>query len=61
MPGNVRLAKGEAGIPKSSVINVSQVHAIDRAFIESRVGTVSSEKLENVKAGLHVLFELPPA
>jgi mRNA interferase MazF len=58
MPGNVRLNKGEAGIPKPSVINVSQIHAIDRAYIESRIGTITAEKLELVKSGLQVLFDL---
>ena len=59
MPGNVRLNKGEAGIPKPSVINVSQIHAIDRTFIESRIGTISAEKLNLVRSGLQILFDLP--
>lgn len=58
MPGNVRLNKGESGIPKPSVINISQIHAIDRVYIDSRIGTLSIEKINLVKAGLSILFDL---
>lgn len=58
MPGNVRLNKGEAGMPKSSVVNISQIHSIDRAYIESKIGTVPAEKLQLVKSGLQVLFDI---
>jgi mRNA interferase MazF len=58
MPGNVRLNKGEAGIPKPSVVNVSQIHSIDREYIDSRIGTLTSEKFQMVKAGLKTLFDL---
>ena len=58
MPGNVGLARGEAGIPKSSVINLSQIHSIDRAYIESKIGTLSSDKLKLVQTGLRTVFDL---
>jgi mRNA interferase MazF len=58
MPGNVRLAKGEAGIPKSSVVNISQLHAIDRSFIDSRIGTITNEKLKLVKTGLRAILDI---
>ena len=58
MPGNVRLSKGEAGIPKASVVNISQIHSIDRSFIESRIGTLPSGRLKLVKSGIQLLFDL---
>ena len=58
MPGNIRLSKGEAGIPKASVVNISQTHSLDRTFIESRIGTLGSEKLQLVRSGLKILFDL---
>ena len=59
LPGNVRLLQGEAGIPKASVINLSQLHAIDRAYIVEKIGTVSGTKLEQLKNGMRILFGLP--
>lgn len=58
MPGNVRLHKGEGGIPKASVINVSQIHSIDRHYIQAKVGALSSDKFKLVKQGLRTLFDL---
>lgn len=56
MPANVRLSKGEGGIPKPSVVNLSQIHSIDRAFVDSKIGTISAETLEWVKAGVRVVL-----
>lgn len=58
LPGNVRLHKGDGGIPKASVVNLSQIHSIDRQFIRSRIGTLSAEKVEQVKAGVKVVLGL---
>jgi len=30
LPGNVRLRKGEAGLPRASVVNVTQIATVDR-------------------------------
>jgi mRNA interferase MazF len=57
LPGNVRLMKGEGGIPKASVVNLSQIHSIDRAFIQSRIGSLPADKLILVKEGLKIVFE----
>jgi mRNA interferase MazF len=57
-PGNVRMLKGEAGIPKASVINLSQVHSIDRDYIEAKIGSLSSPKLAAVKHGLALILDL---
>lgn len=59
LPGNVRLQHGEAGMPKASVINVSQIHAIDRTYIEEKIGTVSGAKLSQIQEGLRTFFGLP--
>jgi mRNA interferase MazF len=56
MPGNVRLLKGEAAMRKPSVINLSQIHAIDRRFIESKIGSLSVTKIRSVLSGLKTVF-----
>src|SRR5690348_96173 len=47
-PGNVRLAKSEAGLPKPSVVNVSQVLTIDRELLTLRVKVLSSRTMQRV-------------
>src|SRR5438105_12711136 len=42
MPGNVRLRRGEAGLPQASVVNVSQIRTIDRTRLIERVGVLGA-------------------
>lgn len=56
MPGNVRLRRGDAGLPRASVVNVSQVRTIDRAGLRDRVGLLPASKLREVLKGLALLF-----
>ncbi|MCB1034379.1 MAG: type II toxin-antitoxin system PemK/MazF family toxin [Acidobacteria bacterium] len=55
-PGNVRLEKGEAGLPKASVVNVSQVFTVDKEILVQRVGKLSPERLAQVLEGLNLLL-----
>ena len=56
MPGNVRLARGEAGLPHASVVNVSQIRTIDRTRLGDRVGALRPAKLRLVLQGLVLLL-----
>jgi mRNA interferase MazF len=56
--GNVRLRKGEAGLPRPSVVNVSQLRTIDKTALQARAGRLSRERLRQVVAGLGVVFEM---
>jgi mRNA interferase MazF len=58
LPGNVRLTKGEAALPRPSVINLSQIHSIGRAYIREKIGSLSTKKWETVKAGLKLVLAL---
>jgi mRNA interferase MazF len=56
MPGNVRLRRGEAGLPRASVVNVSQIRTIDRARLEERVGVLGAGKMREILKGLALLL-----
>lgn len=56
MPGNVRLRRGEAGLPRASVVNVSQIRTIDRARLVDRVGVLGAGKMRDVLKGLALLL-----
>jgi mRNA interferase MazF len=56
-PGNVRLHKGEAGLPRPSVVNVTQMAAVDKARIEGRIGTVSRARLQEIWEGVKLVLE----
>jgi len=56
MPGNVRLRRGEAGLQRASVVNVSQLRTIDRSRLCERIGTLAPVRTLEVLAGLALLF-----
>ena len=60
MPGNVRLRKGEAGLPQPSVVNVSQLRTVDRSRLVERIGGVSDERLAHVLRGLALVLGIEP-
>jgi mRNA interferase MazF len=56
-PGNVPLKKGEAGLRKAGVVNVSQILTVDKADLVERVGKLSASAARAVQEGLHLLFD----
>ena len=56
-PGNVLLKKGEANLPKTSVVNVSQILTVDKAELVGCVGKLSAAAIGAVRDGLHLLFD----
>jgi mRNA interferase MazF len=57
-PGNVRLGRGDSGLPKPSVVNVSQVLTVDRGVLEEPVRVVSARVMERVNLGLRLALGL---
>ena len=58
-PGNVLLKKGEANLPKASVVNVSQILTVDKAELTECLGTLTGTAATAVRDGLHLLFDRP--
>jgi mRNA interferase MazF len=58
-PGNVRLAPGDGGVPRASVVNVSQICTIERACLTQRLGVLSQALRDRVDAGVRLVLELP--
>jgi len=56
MPGNVRLKKGEANLPRPSVVNVTQVRTIDRDRLGERIGALTPRRRRDVLVGLALVF-----
>jgi mRNA interferase MazF len=56
-PGNVLLKKGEANLPKASVVNVSQILTVDKAELVECAGTLNGDAAGEVRDGLLLLFD----
>jgi mRNA interferase MazF len=57
-PGNVRLGKADSGLPKPSVVNVSQLITIDKSLLTARVKTLSQKTLTQVDQGIKLVLSL---
>lgn len=56
MPGNVRLRKGEAGLRRPSVVNVTQLATVDKARLTKQVGRLSANRVTEVARGLALVL-----
>lgn len=57
-PGNVRAAKGETGLPKPSVVNLSQILTIDKALLTERVRPLPAAVMTQIDRGLRLVIGL---
>jgi mRNA interferase MazF len=56
-PGNVLLNRGEAKLRRPSVVNVSQVIAVDRADLIEHIGRLSGSRVRQIVQGIALLIE----
>ena len=56
-PGNLLLRKGEANLPRPSVVNVSQIVTVDKSVLKEKIGTLSRQKVLEIVAGLRLVLE----
>jgi len=57
-PGNVELGVEESGLPRLSVVNVSQLFTVDRRALRSRTGRLPGSTMEAVSDGLRLAMAL---
>jgi mRNA interferase MazF len=55
-PGNVLLAAKATGLPKDSVANASQIVALDRSVLTSRVGKLPPKRVAELLVGIDVVL-----
>jgi mRNA interferase MazF len=58
MPGNVHIAKGDAGMPRESVANVTALVTLDKTELSRRTGRVRPTTLARVDDGLREVLGL---
>jgi mRNA interferase MazF len=57
LPGNVRLRKGEAGLSRPSVVNVTQISTVDRMAVRSRIGRLSRGRVAEIWRGVTLVLQ----
>jgi mRNA interferase MazF len=56
-PGNVALRKGDAHLPKPSVVNVSQIATVDKADLAELIGKLPPATMDAIRSGVHLVME----
>jgi mRNA interferase MazF len=57
-PGNVLLPAELTGLPRDSVVNVSQLPTLDRGFLTEPAGALSTRLQVSVDGGLRTVLQL---
>ena len=57
-PGNVLLEKGEANLPKQSVVLVSQIFTVDKSQLGEFIGTLSERRIQQIIEGIYLMTEI---
>jgi mRNA interferase MazF len=57
-PGNVFVPSPTGGLKEDSVVNVSQLGAVDRRSVEQRIGVLPDQLIEKIDAGLRLILSL---
>jgi mRNA interferase MazF len=58
IPGNVRLKKGSANLPKAGVVVVSQIATVSKTKLLEKIGTLSRETLIKVVDGCRQVISI---
>jgi len=59
-PGNVVLSPRDSGLPKRSVVNVSQLITVDRSFLTEKVGRLPPDRVREIEVGIRLVLALQP-
>ncbi len=57
-PGNVLLPSSVTGLPRDSVVNVSQLLTLDRSFLTEELEKLSGQLRAEIDAGLKLVLDL---
>ena len=58
LPGNVKLKKGEANLPKKCVVNVTQIKSVDKSSIKEKIGSFTNKRMDEIHAGLKLVMQI---
>lgn len=57
-PGNVALSTRDTGLPRASVVNVSQLLTVDRQVLDTRIGRLPAVSARALETGLRLVLGL---
>ena len=58
LPGNISLQKGEANLPKRSVVNLTQIKTVDKHSLKEKIGSLTQKRLAAVYEGMMLIMDI---
>jgi len=59
LPGNVTLRKGEANLPKRSVVNMTQIKTVDKNSLKEKIGSLTKKRMDQIYEGMKIIMDFP--
>ncbi|MDE0041151.1 MAG: type II toxin-antitoxin system PemK/MazF family toxin, partial [Candidatus Poribacteria bacterium] len=56
-PGSAQLFTGEANLPKSSVVNGSQLFTVNKSDLIEKIGTLSPSRMRQALGGIDIVLQ----
>lgn len=57
-PGNVQISSRSSGLPKPSVVNVSQIITVDKSVLTDRVKRLDAQSMNQIDDGIRMVLKL---
>jgi mRNA interferase MazF len=57
-PGNFMLSSAASGLPKDSVVNISQIITVDKSFLTEKAGSLGYKNIIKLDDGLKLIFSI---
>ena len=57
-PGNIMLRARQSGLPKASVVNVSQIITVDKTFLTKKVRKLGKALMSQIESGVRLVLDL---
>jgi mRNA interferase MazF len=57
-PGNVQVAPRTSGLPKPSVVNVSQIVTVDRTLMTERIKLLDPDTMRRIDDGVRLVLNV---
>ena len=57
-PGNVQISSRSSGLPKPSVVNVSQIITVDKSVLTDRVKSLDVQSMNQIEDGIRMVLKL---
>ena len=57
-PGNILIEKTISGLPKDSVLNISQIYAVDKGSVEERIGRIPDRYIARMDSSIRLIMDV---